>query len=50
MVGVSLGLVTLENDVAVSMKTQYRSSHHGSVEKNMTSIHEDTGLIPGFAQ
>ena len=24
------------------------SSHCGSVEMNLTSIHEDTGLIPGF--
>ena len=27
-----------------------RSSHHGSVETNLTSIHEDVGLIPGLAQ
>ena len=26
------------------------SSHHGSVETNLTSIHEDTGSIPGFIQ
>ena len=25
-----------------------RSSHHGSVEMNPTSIHEDAGLIPGL--
>ena len=25
-------------------------SHHGSVEKSLTSIHEDVGLIPGLAQ
>ena len=26
------------------------SSHRGSVETNLTSIHEDTGLVPGLAQ
>ncbi len=26
------------------------SSHHGSVETNWASIHEDTGSIPGLAQ
>ena len=26
------------------------SSHHGSAESNLTSIHEDTGWIPGLAQ
>ena len=26
------------------------SSHWGSTEKNLTSIHEDAGLIPGLAQ
>ena len=26
------------------------SSHHGSVEMNLTSIHEDADLIPGFSQ
>ena len=26
------------------------SSPYGSVETNLTSIHEDTGLIPGLAQ
>ena len=25
------------------------SSHHGSAETNLTSIHEDAGLIPGLA-
>jgi len=28
----------------------FRSSHHGSVETNLSSIHEDTGSIPGLAQ
>ena len=26
------------------------SSHHGSVINELTSIHEDTGSIPGLAQ
>ena len=26
------------------------SSHHGSAETNLTSIHEDTGSIPGLAK
>ena len=30
-------------------KFKYRSSYHGSVETNLTSVHEDTGLIPGLA-
>ena len=28
----------------------YGSSGHDSVETNLTSIPEDTGLIPGFTQ
>ena len=28
---------------------RFQSSHHGSAETNPTSIHEDAGLIPGFA-
>ena len=27
-----------------------RSSHHGSLETNLTNICEDAGSIPGFAQ
>ena len=27
-----------------------RSSHHDSVETNLTSMHEDAGLIPNLAQ
>ena len=32
----------------MTLKVQ-RSSHRGSVETNLTSIHEDAGLIPGTA-
>ena len=35
--------------LGLSMK-YVRSSHHGSVETNLTSIHEDAGSIPGPAQ
>ena len=31
-------------------KNQIRSSHHGSVVTNPTSIHENAGSIPGLAQ
>ena len=27
-----------------------RSARHGSMETNLTSVHEDAGLIPGLAQ
>ena len=38
-------------DVTTSLKTLHlRSSHHGSVEMNPTTIHEDTGSIPGLAR
>ena len=34
-----------------SLKTKYIwSSHCGSAETNLTSIHEDTGSIPGLTQ
>ena len=29
---------------------KFRSSHHGSAEMNLTSIHEDVGSIPGLDQ
>ena len=28
----------------------FGSSHHGSVETNLTSIPEDIGLVPGLTQ
>ena len=31
-------------------KNHVESSRCGSAETNLTSIHEDTGLIPGLAQ
>ena len=31
-------------------KTENRSSRHGSAVTNLTSIHEDTDLIPGLDQ
>ena len=36
-------------DVALK-RQKLGSSHHGSAETNLTSIHEDTGLISGLTQ
>ena len=33
-----------------ALKCEFRSSCCGSVEMNLTSIHEDTGSSPGLAQ
>ena len=33
-----------------SKKNGIRSSRHGAVETNLTSIHEAAGLIPGLIQ
>ena len=30
--------------------TKERSSCHGTAERNLTSIHEEAGLIPGLVQ
>ena len=35
---------------STNSKEIYRSSHHGSVVTNPSSIHEDLVLIPGLAQ
>ena len=50
-------VITQENDYNVkfkickeNMKLYMRSSHRGSAETNLTSIHEDAGLIPGLTQ
>ena len=32
------------------IKINFGSSHHGSVEMNLTSIREDAGSIPGIPQ
>ena len=45
---IELGIFTLSE---VSPKEdRYRSSYHSSAETNLTSIHEETGSIPGLAQ
>ena len=31
-------------------KHEVQEFHHGSAEMNLTSIHEDAGLIPGLTQ
>ena len=33
-----------------AIKKSTRSSHHGSVVTNLTSIHEDASSIPGLSQ
>ena len=43
----SLGTMDTNN---FYLKKKSWSSHHGSVETNLTSIHEDVGSIPGLSQ
>ena len=33
-----------------NLKIEIKESHRGSAETNLTSVHEDTGSIPGLAQ
>ena len=37
-------------EMIATLKMQKRSSHRGSVVTNLTSIHEDVGLITGLIQ
>ena len=41
---------SLEGLCKVMTRTVHWSSRRGSGETNLTSIHEDTGLIPGLVQ
>ena len=40
--------VEQEFNVCMCVKLCVGSPHHGSAERNLTSSHEDTGLIPGL--
>ena len=42
--------VKSENAGALRKNSGQRSSHHGSVVMDPTSIHEDAGSIPGLTQ
>ena len=37
-------------EYGIVKKNYFWSSHPGSAETNLTSTHEDAGLIPGLAQ
>ena len=43
-------ILQLELPVVGSIEKCSRSSHCGLAETDLTSIHEDAGLIPSFAQ
>ena len=43
-------MVVIKEFCDILKTTDLWSSHYGSVETNLTSIHEGTGLIPGLTQ
>ena len=49
--GYGPGIVTAQVTAVVQVQSLAQgSSHSGSVETNLTSMHEDIGWIPGLAQ
>ena len=47
-------MISIENGFIIILpnlkyKNIFWSSRHGAAEMNLTSIHEDSGLIPGLA-
>ena len=48
--GVELNKDNAESKISSNKSKNYWSSYCGAVEMNLTSIHEDVGLIPGFSQ
>ena len=44
------GQLTSQGGLNSYQNALLQSSRRGSMEVNLTSIHEDTGLIPGLAQ
>ena len=47
---VCLKLILCLHQLYLNKTGRKGSSHHGSGEMNLTSIHEDAGSIPGLAQ
>ena len=46
----TIPLLDIYLDKTIIQKDTCTSSHHGSVEMNLTSIHEHEGSIPGLTQ